>query len=182
MAQKKILYTILFVFLVAFQTASSQVKPSINVGTGFVLYGNTVGVGGDSEITIPVNKYVSCGLNLGYLMASDKKMIIIQTNAYNHNSLYYGDLNLYFNPFTFKNIQFFILGGGGIRHHISTQVLVNSNSELNPSNVFATGVGFKIGSGINYSFKNNYFLGFKYMHDFYKDGFDFFGVNFGLKL
>lgn len=182
MTKKKILYTISFVFLITFQTAFSQIKPSINVGTGLVFYGNMVGIGGDSEITIPVNKYVSSGLNLGYAMASDKELIVTKTGAYSHNSIYYGDLNLYFHPVTFKNIKLLILGGGGIRHHISTQVLINSNSELNPSNVFATGIGFKIGSGINYLFKNNCFFGFKYMHDFYKDGFDFFGVNFGLKL
>lgn len=172
---------ILFVCIFTFKTGFSQTRTSVSIGTGIVSYGNLMGIGVDNDFVIPLNPYISYGLNLGLAMSSDKNVNSTRIGAYNQNSIYFGNLNLYFNPKIYNSLELKIYGGGGIRHQNSTQILVNSNLELTPYNVFATGIGFDGGIEINYTL-SHYIIGIKYKHDFYKEGFDYLGLNFGIKL
>lgn len=178
---KKLRYIILLVAIFAFQLGFSQSKTSLRIGTGAVYYGGLMGVGVDNDLVIPINPYISCGLNFGLAMSSDKKVNSSEIGAFNQNSIYFGNLDLYLNPKIHNNLELAIFGGGGIRHQNSTQVLVDSNFDITPSNVFETGFGFEGGMGINYII-SNYIIGIKYKHDFYKDGFDYFGLSFGIQL
>ncbi len=181
LCEKKLRYIILLVCVFTFQVGFSQIRTSVSTGTGIVSYGNLMGVGVDNDFVISLKPYISCGLNLGLAMSSDKNFNSAQVGAFNQNSIYFGNLNLYLNPKIYKSLELIVFGGGGIRHQNSTQILVNSNSELIPSNEFATGIGFNGGIGINYIL-NHYIVGIKYKHDFYKEGFDYFGLNFGIKV
>ncbi len=173
---------VLFLLVFAFHPVFSQKRLSVvSVGTGVTLYAGSTGVAADGDIVLPLNSYLSCGLNLGLAMASDKKIDRTQTGAFVQNSIYFGNLNLYYNPKIYKNLRLVIFGGGGIRHHNSTQILVNGNLDLHLNNAFDTGFGFNGGAGFNYAW-NNYMIGVKYKLDLYKDGFHYFGLNFGIYL
>ena len=89
--------------------------------------------------------------------------------------------NIYFEPEIYKNLKISVFAGGGIRHSNSTQILVNSNFDVSPSNEFVTGLGFETGIGTTYYF-SNYNIGIKYKHDFFSEGFDYFGIKFGINL
>ncbi len=174
---------VLFVLVFAVQTGFSQKRLSVSVGSGFVVsYGDLKGIGVDNDIVLPVNSYLSCGLNFGYAMFSYKKTHATQTEELNQNSIYFGNLNLYYNPKIYKNLRLIIFGGGGIRHYSLTHIFFNSNFPLYSYNIdIVTGFGFNGGAGFNYEW-NNYMIGIKYKFDLYKDGFDYFGLNFGIYL
>lgn len=179
---KIIRYPLLLILYLISNTVSSQVKPSVIIGTGIVSYGGLRGIGSENEIILPANPFISYGLSVGFAMSSDEKIKRSESGSFNQNAIFFGDINLYFNPIITKKFEAVIFGGGGIRHQNSTQLLVNSSMELSTSNVYATGIGFKGGVGLNYHISSNYLIGLKYKHDFYKNGFDYVGINFGIQL
>jgi hypothetical protein len=93
-----------------------------------------------------------------------------------------GDINLYFKPTVFKKFNFVVQSGCGYRHLNDTQVLVNGDYEIYPLHKSVNGFGIKAGLGLDYPITENYNIAFKYIHDFYMEGFDYFGLNFGIVL
>jgi hypothetical protein len=159
-----------------------QNKAQISTGVGLVNFGGVYGVGASSEILFPVRKSFSYGLITGYSMGSDDRINLQEAGSYNHHSIFIGDIDIRFNPKVFNSFYLALNAGGGIRHSNSTQILVNSNLEVNPTVSKDTGMGFHLGAGLFFFMNNRTSLGFHYSHDFYQEGFDFFCLKVGFTL
>lgn len=175
----KRLIVIIFCVLAGYSTFS-QGKPSVKIGSGLVHIGSRYGLGSNSDLIFPLRKNFSYGLNIGYAMASDKNIITNKAGAFSQSSIFAGNFELYYHPEVVDKVELLMFGGGGVRHFNSTQILVNSNLELSPFNDYSTGLGFNAGLGADYNISTRYALGIRYLHDFYKEGFDYFGISFGI--
>lgn len=159
-----------------------QNNPHISTSIGVVNFGGVYGVGASSEILFPIKESFSYGLITGYAMGSNDRINTQKAGSYNHNSVFIGDIDFRFNPRVFNVLVLTLNAGGGIRYSNSTQVLVNSNLEVNPTVNKNTGMGFHLGAGLGYFISTRTSIGFHYQHDFYQEGFDFFGLKVGFTL
>lgn len=181
MKKNQFMFLVIFVLATTSQYAFSQIKPTISIGTGIISHRGMNGLAVENEIVFPFKSNFSYGLNIGASMSSDKKFESMQIGSYIHQSYYFSNANIYFEPEIYKNLKISVFAGGGIRHSNSTQILVNSNFDVSPSNEFVTGLGFETGISTTYYF-DNYNIGIKYKHDFFSEGFDYFGIKFGINL
>lgn len=172
---------IAFVLLIGLN-GFSQNSSSVRIGAGVVSLGSRYGVSGNTELLFPLSKDFSYGLTIGYAMISDKMISTTEAGAFNQLSLSLGDLCISYNPKVFKKLILMLKGSGGLRHINSTQLLVNSSLEITPTNERYTNIGLQLGIGLDYRITDNSFLGFQYLHDFYKEGFDYFGFRIGFNL
>lgn len=173
---------ILALFVLTGLNSFSQGKPSVKIGYGIVNIGSRYGIGGNSDLIFPLKKDFSYGLNIGYAMASDKNIITTRYGSFSQTSAFCGNLELFYHPEVINKVKLLLFGGGGARHINITRVLVNSNLEITPTNDYSTGLGVNAGLGADYNISANYTFGFRLLHDFYKEGFDYFGLSFGIAL
>jgi hypothetical protein len=114
-------------------------------------------------------------------MAADKNLSTTVAGSYLHNSLFRADLvGEYALPI--KALRFSVSAGAGFRHLLSTDILTNSNQEVTPYNGAYSGFAGFGGFGIDYVFSEKISFGVNYNHEFYHEGFDYFGVRIGFGL
>ena len=179
MKYPKIILILLFVSI--FSDTHSQEKLKFKMGSGIVnQYGN-IGIGGESGFEYRIIKKFYLGIKLGYSNSSDAK-VNITSDSYNHVSEYNSDFCVSYNTRIKQKIGINIFAGAGIHQFLLTQMLYNSNAELTTFNEKKIGIGESVGLGMDYILKEKYTLGINYKHNFFNEGYDYFGVNFGIIL
>lgn len=172
---------LILLLITTFSIAHSQEKLKIKMGTGIVnQYGN-IGIGVESGFEFRIIKNLYLGLKLGYSSTSDAN-VNITSDSYNHISMYSNDICVAYNSRIKQKLGVNIFAGAGLRQLLLTEMLYNSNAELTTFNEKNFGFGESLGLGIDYILKKKYTVGISYRHDFYKEGYDYFGVNFGVIL
>jgi len=177
-------YQIIILILLLTTTNSnihSQEKLKIKMGTGIVnQYGN-LGIGVESGFEFRIIKNFYIGLKLGNSSSSDAN-VNITSDSYNHVSEYNSDFCISYNSRIKQKLGINIFAVAGIHQFLKTQMLYNSNAELSTFNEKEIGIGESLGIGIDYILKENYTFGINYKHNFFNEGYDYFGVNFGVIL